>query len=97
MIFYFLMLKCSGYPPVGSVRKVSSGRQRCLFDNFVYRFLTSPASYSLRLYFIAVPSSVVKVQNENLVAVSCFIHYFSLLEPHVVHSLSVHQALYFFS
>lgn len=69
------MLKCSEYPPVGSVRRVSSGTQLCLLGNFVHWFLISPA-FLLRLYFISVPSSITKVQNENLVAVTCFILFF---------------------
>lgn len=69
------MLKCSEYPPVGSVRRVSSGTQLCLLGNFVHWFLISPA-FLLRLYFISVPSSITKVQNKNLVAVTCFILFF---------------------
>lgn len=69
------MLKCSEYPPVGSVRRVSFGTQLCLLGNFVHWFLISPA-FLLRLYFISVPSSITKVQNKNLVAVTCFILFF---------------------
>lgn len=89
------MLKCSEYPPVGSVRRVSSGTQLCLLGNFVHWFLISPA-FLLRLYFISVPSSITKVQNENLVAVTCFILFFFFfkLVPHVVYSLPVYQALF---
>lgn len=89
VIFYFLVLKYSGYPPVGSVRKVSSSRQLCLFDNFrvLIPYITCFLLTEVVFYFCSFfwcKSTKWKPGSSYLLY-----SFFSLLVPHLVYSFSL--------